>query len=84
MPTVATLEEVTELARRRPRLFVRWSRGPGADAVGPASAADEIRFQEFSYSIVQRFSPQGISVMMTACSVPAISPALPSLRSLTT
>ena len=34
MPTVATLEKVTELARARPRLFVRWSRGPDADAAG--------------------------------------------------
>jgi circadian clock protein KaiC len=29
------------------------------------SAADEIRFREFIYSIVQRFSRQGISVLMT-------------------
>ena len=32
MPTVATLEEVTDLARRHSRLFVRWSGGPDADA----------------------------------------------------
>jgi len=37
MPTVATLEEVTGLARRHPRLFVRWSRGPGADAARSSS-----------------------------------------------
>jgi circadian clock protein KaiC len=30
------------------------------------SAADEIRFHEFIYSIVQRFSQQGVSVMMTS------------------
>ncbi|HEY2550611.1 MAG TPA: ATPase domain-containing protein [Streptosporangiaceae bacterium] len=29
------------------------------------SAGDEIRFQEFIYSIMQRFSRQGVSVMMT-------------------
>jgi circadian clock protein KaiC len=29
------------------------------------SAGDEIRFREFIYSIVQRFSRQGISVLMT-------------------
>ena len=36
MPTMATLEELTELAWRHPRLFVRWSRGPDADAAGPS------------------------------------------------
>jgi circadian clock protein KaiC len=30
------------------------------------SAGDEIRFHEFIYSIVQRFSRQGVSVMMTS------------------
>jgi len=30
------------------------------------AAADEIRFQEFIYSIVQRFSRRGVSVMMTS------------------
>ncbi len=30
------------------------------------SAADEIRFREFTYSIVQRFSRQGVSVLMTS------------------
>jgi circadian clock protein KaiC len=30
------------------------------------SAADEIRFHEFTYSIVQRFSRQGVSVLMTS------------------
>ena len=34
MPTVETLDELTELARRHPGMFVRWSRGPGADAAG--------------------------------------------------
>lgn len=34
MPTVATLDELTDLARRHPRLYVRWSRGPEADAAG--------------------------------------------------
>jgi len=29
------------------------------------SAGDEIRFREFIYSLVQRFSRQGVSVMMT-------------------
>jgi hypothetical protein len=37
MPTVATLDELTELARRHPRMFVRWSRGPDADAAGKSS-----------------------------------------------
>jgi hypothetical protein len=37
MPTVATLDELTELARRHPRMFVRWSRGPAADAAGKSS-----------------------------------------------
>ena len=37
MPTVETLDELTELARRHPRLFVRWSRGPRADAAGGSS-----------------------------------------------
>ena len=30
------------------------------------SAADEVRFHEFIYSIVQRFSRQGVSVLMTS------------------
>jgi circadian clock protein KaiC len=30
------------------------------------SAGDEIRFHEFIYSIVQRFSRQGVSVLMTS------------------
>jgi circadian clock protein KaiC len=30
------------------------------------SAGDEIRFREFTYSIVQRFSRQGVSVLMTS------------------
>jgi circadian clock protein KaiC len=30
------------------------------------SATDEIRFHEFTYSIVQRFSRQGVSVLMTS------------------
>jgi len=30
------------------------------------SAADEVRFHEFTYSIVQRFSRQGVSVLMTS------------------
>jgi hypothetical protein len=37
MPTAATLDEVTELARRHPRLFVRWSHGPAVDAAGNSS-----------------------------------------------
>lgn len=37
MPVVETLDELTELARRHPRMFVRWSRGPAADAVGKSS-----------------------------------------------
>ena len=40
MPTVRTLDELTELARRRPRLLVRWSRGPAADATG--QSADDL------------------------------------------
>jgi len=30
------------------------------------SAGDEVRFHEFTYSIVQRFSRQGVSVLMTS------------------
>src|SRR5262249_35121433 len=30
------------------------------------SATDEVRFHEFTYSIVQRFSRQGVSVLMTS------------------
>jgi hypothetical protein len=37
VPTVETLDELTELARRHARLFVRWSRGPSADAAGASS-----------------------------------------------
>ena len=37
MPTLAPLGELAELARQRPRLFVRWSSGPAADAAGPSS-----------------------------------------------
>lgn len=40
MPTVATLDEVTELARRHPRLLVRWSRGPDTDT--PGTSADDL------------------------------------------
>lgn len=32
MPQVTTLDELTQLARRHPRLFVRWSRGPDVDS----------------------------------------------------
>ena len=37
IPTLGTLDELVELARRRPGLFVRWSRGPAADAEGISS-----------------------------------------------
>jgi Family of unknown function (DUF6098) len=37
MPALATLGDLTELASERPRLFVRWSRGPEADAAGASS-----------------------------------------------
>ena len=37
MPVIATLDELTELARQHPSLFVRWSRGPEADAAGTSS-----------------------------------------------
>lgn len=37
MPTMATLDEVTKVAAGHPRLFVRWSRGPDADAAGRSS-----------------------------------------------
>lgn len=37
MRTVATLDELTRLAQQHPRLFVRWSRGPDADAAGASS-----------------------------------------------
>jgi Family of unknown function (DUF6098) len=34
VPTVETLDELTEVARRHPGMFVRWSRGPAADGEG--------------------------------------------------
>jgi hypothetical protein len=34
MPTVASLDELTGLARQHPGMFVRWSCGPAADAAG--------------------------------------------------
>jgi uncharacterized protein DUF6098 len=34
MTTAETLDELTELAREHTALFVRWSRGPSADAAG--------------------------------------------------
>ena len=37
MPTVESLDELTELARQHPAMFVRWSRGPGADTAGESS-----------------------------------------------
>jgi hypothetical protein len=37
MPTVESLDELTELARRYPGMFVRWSRGPAADTAGKSS-----------------------------------------------
>jgi len=37
MPELETLDELTELASRRPQLFVRWSRGPAVDAAGTSS-----------------------------------------------
>jgi hypothetical protein len=37
MRTVETLDQLTELVRRHPGLFVRWSRGPAADAAGASS-----------------------------------------------
>lgn len=37
MPTVRTLDELTDLARAHPGMFVRWSRGPAADAAGKSS-----------------------------------------------
>jgi transcription factor WhiB len=37
MRTVETLDELTELVRRYSALFVRWSRGPAADAAGASS-----------------------------------------------
>ncbi|HEU5386162.1 MAG TPA: DUF6098 family protein [Streptosporangiaceae bacterium] len=37
MRTVETLDELTELVRRYSGLFVRWSRGPAADAAGASS-----------------------------------------------
>ena len=40
MPTAATLKELTELVRAHPHLFVRWSRGPDADAAG--SSCDDL------------------------------------------
>lgn len=38
MPTVETLDELTELVRRHPGMFVRWSRGPGADTADEQNA----------------------------------------------
>lgn len=40
MPTVQTLEEMTELAQRHPGMYVRWSRGPSADGTG--RSADDL------------------------------------------
>jgi hypothetical protein len=37
MPAVGTLDELTDLARQRPHLYIRWSRGPEADAAGTSS-----------------------------------------------
>lgn len=37
MPTVETLDKLTELAERHRRMYVRWSRGPAADAAGKSS-----------------------------------------------
>ena len=37
MRTVETLDELTELVRQCSGLFVRWSRGPAADAAGASS-----------------------------------------------
>jgi hypothetical protein len=37
LPTMETLDQLTELVRHHPRLFVRWSRGPDADAAGTSS-----------------------------------------------
>ena len=37
MRTVETLDQLTELVRQYSGLFVRWSRGPAADAAGPSS-----------------------------------------------
>jgi hypothetical protein len=37
MPEVSTLGKLTELVRQHPRLFVRWSQGPDADARGPST-----------------------------------------------
>jgi hypothetical protein len=37
LPTVQTLTELTELARQHRGLYVRWSRGPEADAAGNSS-----------------------------------------------
>ena len=37
MPTLATLDDLAELASERPCLFVRWSRGPEADSAGTSS-----------------------------------------------
>jgi hypothetical protein len=40
LPTIGTLSELAELAAGRPRLYVRWSRGPAADTGD--SSADEL------------------------------------------
>jgi hypothetical protein len=40
MPTVETLDELAELVRQHAGMFVRWSRGPAADAAG--SSADDL------------------------------------------
>lgn len=37
MPTMETLDELAGLAEEHPRLYVRWSRGPGSDAVGTST-----------------------------------------------
>lgn len=40
MPTVETLDELTDVARRHTRLFVRWSQGPDAD--GGQTSSDDL------------------------------------------
>ena len=48
MPVVATLGEMAELAGKHPGMFVRWSRGPAADAAG--ASADDLTGEPLSWA----------------------------------
>jgi Family of unknown function (DUF6098) len=39
LPTIQTLDELAAVVERRPNLYIRWSRGPDADAAGVSKDA---------------------------------------------